>query len=797
MKVGTFVETLHNVWYMPTFSHSLLSANQLREAGHWYFSGQTPDDKNVYYMNSDNKLWLVCERRKGMNCPVWKIRCHTTRKQVPSASVATVIDVPLPTEGSDPIASSANRATDKETPALWHQRLGHINMKDLQTLVKNKAVTGIKVPHTSLGKHKSIACQTCIMAKFNRSKFDKSRTRTEEVMHTLHSDITGPWPTASLGGGQYCVSLLDEASGKGGLSVIKNKDNAADELRRLILVWETKTGKKCRVLFTDRGGEYVSKEFQDWCLTKNIDHQYSVPRTPQQNGRAERFNQTIANIMRSLMYTYKLHDSLWGHAMYYACLIYNVMMNKRHGKTRYEVFYGHPPDLSNFRTFGCKVYARVADTARTKLEPKYQIGMFLGPESTGPGYKVLTWNPKNKRDKYQVRIFRDIITFECLKAVTGAQDESYLHWGGHIHLPEGQDIVPPPPELESLTGEPGPVLPQLSGTQPRDEGQLALPGPTANPDLVQTTDVLRTADPVQPADQAQPTDQVQSTGQVQPSDQVRTSDQVQNTVAHQDVPSNLGQDPGPRRSGRDRSVTGTKFAEPNLTAVGAGSKPAGVSLPTPKQVPSGSGKPPKPAVHVDGPVPNVSSGTTVAPNVAPTVAPNVAPTVAPPVAKKKVTIAPVPAPVVSKKTASKTSKPSVAAPVEKPAAPAPVSKTPSAKSPTCPNPAKTVVPASAPSTSLPVAKKPIVPPKDCASQASSTNCTVNCANTCCKGCKFWHWHWHCSRYKSSHENSFSTQSLKTNPCAHTVSVSITKQNQIGHKAGGSTHFEIWIRVFIS
>jgi hypothetical protein len=61
----TYVETLHNVWYMPSFSHSLLSANQLREAGHWYFSGQTPDDKNVYYMNSDNKLWLVCKRRKA------------------------------------------------------------------------------------------------------------------------------------------------------------------------------------------------------------------------------------------------------------------------------------------------------------------------------------------------------------------------------------------------------------------------------------------------------------------------------------------------------------------------------------------------------------------------------------------------------------------------------------------------------------------------------------------------------------------------------------------------------------
>jgi hypothetical protein len=62
-------------------------------------------------------------------------------------------------------------------------------MADLQTLVKNKSVTGIKVSHNQLGKHKSINCQTCVMAKFNRTKF-KTREKTDEVMHTLHSDIT-------------------------------------------------------------------------------------------------------------------------------------------------------------------------------------------------------------------------------------------------------------------------------------------------------------------------------------------------------------------------------------------------------------------------------------------------------------------------------------------------------------------------------------------------------------------------------------------------------------------------------
>jgi hypothetical protein len=91
--------------------------------------------------------------------------------------------------------------------------------------------------------------------------------------------------------------------------------------------------------------------------------------------------------------------------------------------------------LSNFCTFGCLVYARVAETARKKFDPKSQQGIFLGPETDGPGYKVLTYNEKLKRDKYQVRIFRDIVTFEELKAVTGVHDELQLFWGGNIDCP--------------------------------------------------------------------------------------------------------------------------------------------------------------------------------------------------------------------------------------------------------------------------------------------------------------------------------------------------------------------------
>jgi hypothetical protein len=176
-------------------------------------------------------------------------------------------------------------------------------------------------------------------------------------MHTLHSDIQGPLPTPTLACGKYVVTLLDEASSKGGVSIVRTKDACSDELRRMILAWETETGKKCHVLVTDRGGEYNGNYLKDWLLSKNIKHEHSVPRTPEQNGRAERFNQTLTNICMCLLIQYKLKEVLWGHAMMYACMIYNVMMNKKLGISVYEAFFGKVPNVSNFRTFGCKVYA--------------------------------------------------------------------------------------------------------------------------------------------------------------------------------------------------------------------------------------------------------------------------------------------------------------------------------------------------------------------------------------------------------------------------------------------------------
>lgn len=63
---------------------------------------------------------------------------------------------------------------------------------------------------------------------------------------------------------------------------------------------ERHSGHKIKVLRRDRGGEYVSKNFNTLYTKEGIMHETVPSYTPQQNGIAERKNITIMNMVKSM-----------------------------------------------------------------------------------------------------------------------------------------------------------------------------------------------------------------------------------------------------------------------------------------------------------------------------------------------------------------------------------------------------------------------------------------------------------------------------------------------------------------
>ena len=108
-------------------------------------------------------------------------------------------------------------------------------------------------------------------------------------------------------------------------------------------------------LRTDNGGEYVSKEFENYLASKRIEHQLTTPYSLQQKGVAERLNRTIVESARSMLSHSKLPNKLWAEAVATAVYVRNRVTTSANEEqlTPFEKWYGHKPDISHVRVFGC------------------------------------------------------------------------------------------------------------------------------------------------------------------------------------------------------------------------------------------------------------------------------------------------------------------------------------------------------------------------------------------------------------------------------------------------------------
>jgi transposase InsO family protein len=95
---------------------------------------------------------------------------------------------------------------------------------------------------------------------------------------------------------------------------LKTKDEVFDRFREFKALVENATGKKIKVLRSDNGGEYIDKDFTDFCAKEGIKREWTTPYNPQQNGVAERKNRTIVGAAKAMLYDQDLPRFLWAEA---------------------------------------------------------------------------------------------------------------------------------------------------------------------------------------------------------------------------------------------------------------------------------------------------------------------------------------------------------------------------------------------------------------------------------------------------------------------------------------------------
>ena len=108
---------------------------------------------------------------------------------------------------------------------------------------------------------------------------------------------------------------------------------------------------------SDHGGEFENEPFEIFCKEHGIIHEFSSPRTPQQNGVVERKNRSLQEMARTMLHENNLAKQFWVEAVNTAYYVQNkIYIRPLLNKTAYELFKGRKPNISYFNQFGCTCY---------------------------------------------------------------------------------------------------------------------------------------------------------------------------------------------------------------------------------------------------------------------------------------------------------------------------------------------------------------------------------------------------------------------------------------------------------
>ena len=174
------------------------------------------------------------------------------------------------------------------------------------------------------------------------------------------------------------------------------------------MIVEKEKGSMLKVLRTDNGLKFLSKDFEKFCAKRGIKRHRTIPLNPQQNGVAERANRTILERVRCMLFSSGLEKKFWGEAAATAVkLLNNCPSSAINGDTLDFRWYDRYGDYSTIRVFGCQAYAHIK---QSKLDARALRCVFLGYQPGVKGYRLWCVEPGN----HKIIISRDVIFSESV-----------------------------------------------------------------------------------------------------------------------------------------------------------------------------------------------------------------------------------------------------------------------------------------------------------------------------------------------------------------------------------------------
>ncbi|KAJ9542672.1 hypothetical protein OSB04_029178 [Centaurea solstitialis] len=270
--------------------------------------------------------------------------------------------------------------------SLWHRRMCHMNFKNMTKLVKGNLVRGLPAKEFSCDDH----CVSCLKGKQHKSTHKPKEVNTISFpLQLLHMDLFGPTNLMSIGKKSYCLVIVDDYSRFTWVFFLRTKDETKWTDQTLCDQSRKQDQSECKSHQVINGTEFKNRDLNYFCEEKGIERQYSVPRTPQQNGVAERRNRTLIEAARTMFVDSKLPITFWAEAVNTACYVQNrVLIVQSKGKTPYEIFEKKKPFIGFLKPFGCPCTILNTKSHLGKFDSKSEDRFLVGYSSQSKALRV-------------------------------------------------------------------------------------------------------------------------------------------------------------------------------------------------------------------------------------------------------------------------------------------------------------------------------------------------------------------------------------------------------------------------
>ncbi|CAI7803807.1 unnamed protein product [Closterium sp. NIES-54] len=385
---------LKNVLWVPNLAANLISVRRLQKAG---MDTSSKGAKTYTARLGERILWDLHEDRDVYN-EMWQISVVPMPKE---RQVAASISTKGEAVGSGDGANGRTKEIESKKCNLGRtSKLGEHEESGAAAQKQHKGEENPKAPaEEEYGENKwgtiasaafsnpTSATGECDWLTLHRHMWpcpscsSYSEATAKAPLDEVVMDVVGPLKLGAAGA-EYFPTIVDVYTRMTWVYVVSKKSDVAETVKTDWLpMVERQQDRLVKAIRTDRGGEFLSKEFGLWLKKNGIRHSLTMPYSPAMNGIAERANRTITETARGLLIEAGLPDYFWPDAVRSVCVAKNRASTHVGAEkwVSYVEWIGRKPKVDMLRVFGCMCMALVPRHLRhNKLGAKAIWAVHLG-----------------------------------------------------------------------------------------------------------------------------------------------------------------------------------------------------------------------------------------------------------------------------------------------------------------------------------------------------------------------------------------------------------------------------------